>query len=890
MNIVNFIKKNHIVVSVFLIIICLCVEVNHMKQEKMILSSEKYGTQNDNYITIDDKMEIRVDFTIQHDNFYGLAIGLELGDKNYTDEVLNFKMYDSKTHKLLSEYNMDLKYEMDSTRGYADLSLKESSQKDVYIIITGNNLNQQPHLIVSDECGFQSTLMIDDIVQDTFLVMEAQYTSYSNDFIEAIVNVILFTFFVLVVNWWIFKKDNIGILHGETDFYKIEKFLLKNKKKLKVMGLTFFLIILYIFVYKEYVEDVCKKEKTKIIMSISESTDDIILDKEINELEQTFVCKKEYLSEISWRWKLKNIDKDTKIKIKILNLDAGEEIYSQIVDLDNEIEDKYNWYSISLNKAYINSKDVSFSIKILPINMSGTKIKIASTGYDKYKKNILYLNGIERYDDCAIKLGYADFSVLKIMYIILCVVVSAFLILCFYCLALKKIAIEKCFATIAFALGIIYLFVITMYGVPDEPSHIDTAYRYSNYMMGISEPENSFYTYKRSDDVDMQVHALNSIKQNVGKESYLYLFNNLFSKVKNDELVKCFARNNSNNASFIFYLPASLGITIGRFFGLGTLPMLLLGRLMNLSVYIFLVYFAIKKIPFGKNGLAVIALLPITLQEAASFSYDSMVNGISFLFIGYCLNLIYGECVAIKTSDMIIFLGLCLLVASVKGGVYLPLCIMMLLIPIKRGYLKKEMLQYYLIVLILCGLFFLKNNIINIVNRMTSIAGASTGQTTSNGFYTFSYLLSHPLKVILLYANTISSKGENLLKGLLGGNLGWLNIPIPWYFLIGILFIYIWLSMSVDNNKIKIRVIDKIFALCAIIGCFFLVNLSMLVSATAFGENIILGVQGRYFIPFIPLVYLLIKKKKIHCQEGYLFFAYCCIHVCIIFHIITEVL
>lgn len=516
--------------------------------------------------------------------------------------------------------------------------------------------------------------------------------------------------------------------------------------------------------------------------------------------------------------------------------------------------------------------------------------------FRKYKKIIVFLlvmfimfvSYVFVYKLVVSKVG-ADYGYIKKMYAVLCILLTLFVCGAYYLIVIKRAAIEKCFVYLAFSLGIIYCMSITMYGVPDEPSHIDTAYRYSNIMMRTNQGDDEHYIYKRCDDVDMQVHTQEGGKTDVNKKSYKYLKENLFSLVKDNTLVRCAARDNSGNGGGIYYIPAAIGITIGRILHLGTLPMLMLGRLFNLFTFVFLAYLGIKKIPFGKLTMILIALLPITMQEAASFSYDAVIMGLIVMFTGYVLSMAYTE-EKISEKDILILILLCIVTASAKGGVYLPLCLLLALVPYKRQFRKKESILYFAGLIVLCGFAFLKNNISNILNTLLKADSSIGTNLTENDLYSLGYLLKHPGRFIMLYANTIQEKGDTILAGLLGGRLGWVNIYVPWFILI-VLFLLIISSCMLGNKYTKkIKSMDRIIAIVIILGCGFLIGLSMLVATTPVKSNYIMGIQGRYFVPIIFVIFMLIHKRKILWSERGILFTFGFMHIFVISQIVISAL
>ena len=88
--------------------------------------------------------------------------------------------------------------------------------------------------------------------------------------------------------------------------------------------------------------------------------------------------------------------------------------------------------------------------------------------------------------------------------------------------------------------------------------------------------------------------------------------------------------NSNIEGSLLLYAPAVLGMSAARLLSWGTVPMLLLARYMNLLVFALLARAGMRRLPFGKMTLFVLALLPINVQQCTSFSHDAMVHGLLF--------------------------------------------------------------------------------------------------------------------------------------------------------------------------------------------------------------------------------------------------------------------
>ena len=82
---------------------------------------------------------------------------------------------------------------------------------------------------------------------------------------------------------------------------------------------------------------------------------------------------------------------------------------------------------------------------------------------------------------------------------------------------------------------------------------------------------------------------------------------------------------------------------LGRSVNLPALLLFYAGRSASLLSYLFLVWLALRWMPFGKWILAVLALTPMALFQAATITPDAISNGIGFLFITESLEIVASE-------------------------------------------------------------------------------------------------------------------------------------------------------------------------------------------------------------------------------------------------------
>src|SRR5574344_1882031 len=160
--------------------------------------------------------------------------------------------------------------------------------------------------------------------------------------------------------------------------------------------------------------------------------------------------------------------------------------------------------------------------------------------------------------------------------------------------------------------GLIFAFLMPTYQVPDEQSHISMIYEELNQNI------NSHEIYKDFDDT---IRITYNKDQKVNKSEYFRfekkLNNNLKLKIPSIRIIR--------------HLPQAIGIIIGHFFKLPMFIALFLAELLALLFYTLICTLSLKIIPFKKHIMAFIMLLPVSIQQAGSLSYDAVLIPICFL-------------------------------------------------------------------------------------------------------------------------------------------------------------------------------------------------------------------------------------------------------------------
>ena len=306
----------------------------------------------------------------------------------------------------------------------------------------------------------------------------------------------------------------------------------------------------------------------------------------------------------------------------------------------------------------------------------------------------------------------------------------------------------------------------------------------------------------------------------------------------------------TNASSFIPYIPQVIGVWIARILGLSLLWLVILGRFCNLVCYALITRLAIKKAKGFEILFGSIALLPMCVYLAASFSTDGMLNALTFYLIAQFCYLINRD-QKVSLRDMIIFTALSLVLATMKLP-YVLLVGLLLFIPKEKMTIKKNYLYAALLIFVTAILSFLWL-------KQSSDINASKVTHGANPVNKIKFTIAHAnvfFKTFLReWLNLIPSKIDSLFT------FGWLTYGlgnISRYYLIFLSCILLMTPQTLPLPKIS-KIGTGLVATGISIG--ILMTSYLMWGQTA--DISFLGVQGRYFTGVLLLLGLFVNCSKV---------------------------
>lgn len=426
-----------------------------------------------------------------------------------------------------------------------------------------------------------------------------------------------------------------------------------------------------------------------------------------------------------------------------------------------------------------------------------------------------------------------------------------------------KYKVENIFLTIALIFGLITVFIQPIFSAPDEFVHFKRAYTiFHDDTDKLFEEVDKLTTLIPYEGPELNENALNSPEASFAFES-AYKDGSFIQKYFKEEVSSLGKIGFNIRFERINLLPQAIGILLGSLIHPSFGIMIIIGRLFNFFVYVLSIYWAIKKSKVGKWFMATVALLPISIQQAASLSYDVLYYVVIFACFSLLTNL-WTRKERLNWKWLLGILSIFFLLLVPKASV-LVLFLYFLALPtclfgknIFTRYIDKfwgfwnnhKKLAAVVIAFIFYSLF---------VYEFRQSGGAIRGmQIILNTFFRPDF-----------YNNMDSV----LVSGMIG-NFGQLTYRLPaWLIIINFVFLFI-IGLSEKEVNLENRVAVTSFVAYTLV--ILMTAITMYMSWTLrylniAGALISLGNQGRYYTPFlitvIPLFFQVKKYFKLEIKE-----------------------
>lgn len=463
-------------------------------------------------------------------------------------------------------------------------------------------------------------------------------------------------------------------------------------------------------------------------------------------------------------------------------------------------------------------------------------------------------------------------------------------------------------------LGGVYNTVLPPYSAPDEQFHINQSFSIASVWANRFAPEGIWKmnsvplneTRRRPSDQNalVQVEETTVFQWSTIAE---HLTDRTQDNYYDQQLYLEYQVDNTNT---LYYLTGGV-VFLCYLLKLGFVPTLLLGRLANLILFALCASWAVKRIPVGKNILTVVALLPMTLHLAASFSRDSVIMSLSLVYLAMVLAGCLDENFRFRWYHWVIAALIAYALIPAKY-VYIPLVLTILVLPAKklgkRPRLARVGLAVYMLAVLLgrsviapalenylyllstpydtyeeameADEYYSQNpELLETAPGQTSLeeelalqestessdsSAEATGEETVNPdsiCYSFSYILSHPVDTFLLGVNSIIELGDHYVRTLVGGSLSYYNLDLAWTWVLLLYALLFFAALPVSGEAGLPFTLRLVLGGAALLCAGFAVGGCVLWTPTYY--TTIYGFQGRYLLPALPAALLALSPVRL---------------------------
>ncbi len=428
---------------------------------------------------------------------------------------------------------------------------------------------------------------------------------------------------------------------------------------------------------------------------------------------------------------------------------------------------------------------------------------------------------------------------------------------------------EVFFITLAAFFGIIIVFLVPPFQAPDEQSHFYRSFEISN--LEIFPQKLNIDGHARYGSVlptslkQFESDVKSNIAGNPAAKFNLKIYKQYIGQKLDPANKTSIAFEGAAVYSPIAYVPQVVGMSAGKLLGLSPLLIFWLGRIANLAFFILLSVIAIRLLPFAKWALVFVLMNPMTLFLAASLSGDALIIAAATLYTALVLKLASKKEMISKKEMVYAIILLCILALTKPTNIVFGL--LLLLIPIKSFANKKAFFGFLAIALGLSLLVLVAWNL-SVKDALQAVGAIQRQGLNINPIAQAHFILSNPITYIkdLVHNYVIITSGYSG-SGVFWsyfGVFGWLDSSLPLWtvslYMVGLLIAILYQI----GRGVNLMVWQKIVLLISLLSLSLITITALYANYTPVGQNIIDGIQGRYFIPFALVgTALFLGDKKI---------------------------
>ncbi|MBP3636484.1 MAG: DUF2142 domain-containing protein [Clostridia bacterium] len=308
------------------------------------------------------------------------------------------------------------------------------------------------------------------------------------------------------------------------------------------------------------------------------------------------------------------------------------------------------------------------------------------------------------------------------------------------------------------------------------------------------------------------------------------------------------------------YVTQAVGAVVARALRLPFLWQVRVIRLFNMLTYVALTYLAIRVLKRFKLTMACVALMPTALFLASNFSYDPTTNGLCFLGIALVVDAILDRRTLLTRKRAAAIL-LCILLGAMTKVVYMPLLLLVLMLPRSKFESQAAKWWFKTLAVVLC-IVAVGVMVLGVTNGSVGLQDDRAGGADSAG--QIAYLLAHPLTYLGTFFKVIFRDFELYFVHACRFAMGYVSAVSGTVSLV-CLGLTLFTAFTDNDTSLGQKMNWKLRLGMLIVGglAVGMVFTTMYVAGAPVGATEYWGVQGRYMIPMIPLMLMILSPDGI---------------------------
>ncbi len=290
------------------------------------------------------------------------------------------------------------------------------------------------------------------------------------------------------------------------------------------------------------------------------------------------------------------------------------------------------------------------------------------------------------------------------------------------------------------------------------------------------------------------------------------------------------------------YLPAVLGIWLGKITGSPVLRTLYLSRIANGICATIIATLAIALAEGAALWLFAVLTLPMSLALFSAVSQDGVMIACAALATSIVAKARHAK---LPVSDLrFVVLVLALIAICMAKPPYIPLAGLVLVAPWRSPRLRAASLVLVAAATVSWSVLVLHTSGIDVT------ASQSDPKRQLYG------MLQHPFRILAVLGNTYHAYWRDYREQIVG-RLGWLDLALPAFIHVAawtVLLLAATLSTSQAIHRTSLSAKALIGTLSCMAACVFLIEMIQYLTFSSVSSPTIQGVQGRYFLEVIMIL------------------------------------